>query len=124
MKNSAEGQLEVDLSAKMREHYPDTEESIDDWLPKPFFDEFVITAYIDSDHVHNKLTRRSITGLELCRLHTCVVPIKETGCCEDLHLWGGISFNENCCRGGYGSDVYASKSGVKVNRPTRILGDK
>eukprot|EP00957_Ditylum_brightwellii_P099940 7615757-Ditylum_brightwellii.AAC.1 len=47
----------------MREHYPEAEESINDQLYKPFFDEFAITAYVDSDHAHDKLTRRSITGL-------------------------------------------------------------
>eukprot|EP00957_Ditylum_brightwellii_P189350 14412501-Ditylum_brightwellii.AAC.1 len=57
VKNGAEGQLEVDLLAKMREHYPEAEDSIDDQLPKAFFDEIAITAYIDSDHAHNKLTR-------------------------------------------------------------------
>eukprot|EP00957_Ditylum_brightwellii_P172238 13111713-Ditylum_brightwellii.AAC.2 len=30
---------------------------------EPFFDELVITAYVDSDYAYNKLTRRSITGL-------------------------------------------------------------
>eukprot|EP00957_Ditylum_brightwellii_P058483 4435070-Ditylum_brightwellii.AAC.1 len=57
VKNGAESQLEVDLLAKMREHYPEAEENIDDQLPKPFFNEFAITAYVDSDHTHNKLTR-------------------------------------------------------------------
>eukprot|EP00957_Ditylum_brightwellii_P149651 11395598-Ditylum_brightwellii.AAC.1 len=47
----------------MRECYPEAEESINDQLPKPFFDELAITTYVDSNHVHDKLTRRSITGL-------------------------------------------------------------
>eukprot|EP00957_Ditylum_brightwellii_P124981 9527580-Ditylum_brightwellii.AAC.1 len=63
VKNGAEGQLEVDLLAKMREHYLEAEESIDDQLPKPFFDELTITAYVDSDHAYNKLTGRAITEL-------------------------------------------------------------
>eukprot|EP00957_Ditylum_brightwellii_P022526 1699701-Ditylum_brightwellii.AAC.1 len=63
VKNGAEGQVEVDLSSKMREHFPEAEESINDQLPKPFFDELTITVYIDSDHAYDKLTRRSITGL-------------------------------------------------------------
>eukprot|EP00957_Ditylum_brightwellii_P180623 13758642-Ditylum_brightwellii.AAC.1 len=57
----------------MREHYPEAEESIDDQLPKPFFDELAITAYVDSDHAHNKLTRRSITGLAIFVGHTPVL---------------------------------------------------
>eukprot|EP00957_Ditylum_brightwellii_P142808 10880920-Ditylum_brightwellii.AAC.1 len=66
----------------MREHYPEAEESIDDQLPKPFFDELAITAYID-----------------------------KTGHCGDFHLWDGISCNEDCCRGSDSSEVYASKPG-------------
>ena len=32
-------------------------------LPKPLFDVIAITAYVDSDHAHDKMTRRSMTVL-------------------------------------------------------------
>eukprot|EP00957_Ditylum_brightwellii_P090774 6912662-Ditylum_brightwellii.AAC.2 len=63
VKNGAEGHLEVDLLAKIRVHYPEAEERIDDLLPKTFFDELTVTVYVNSDHAHDKLTRRSITEL-------------------------------------------------------------
>eukprot|EP00957_Ditylum_brightwellii_P079597 6052738-Ditylum_brightwellii.AAC.1 len=47
----------------MRKHYSEAEENINDRLTKPFFDELAVTAYIDSDHAQNKLTRRLVTGL-------------------------------------------------------------
>eukprot|EP00957_Ditylum_brightwellii_P092005 7004699-Ditylum_brightwellii.AAC.1 len=59
VKNGAEGHLEVDLSKKLKEHYPDAEEVIDDRVPAPLLDELAITACVDSDHSHDKMTRRT-----------------------------------------------------------------
>eukprot|EP00957_Ditylum_brightwellii_P107607 8209964-Ditylum_brightwellii.AAC.1 len=63
VKNGADGHLEVDLSKKLKEHYPGAKEVIDDKVLVPLFEELAITACADSDHTHNKMTRRSITGL-------------------------------------------------------------
>jgi hypothetical protein len=43
--------------------YPDAVEEIDEKLPKPLCDEIALTAFVDSDHAHDKVTRRSITGI-------------------------------------------------------------
>ena len=43
--------------------YPDAAEEIDSKVPVAKIDELEITAFIDSDHAHDKMTRRSITGL-------------------------------------------------------------
>ena len=32
-------------------------------FPEPFFDELYLDIFVDSDHEHDKVTRRSITGL-------------------------------------------------------------
>ena len=32
-------------------------------MPKPLLNELKITAFVDSDHAHDKVARRSITGL-------------------------------------------------------------
>eukprot|EP00957_Ditylum_brightwellii_P210041 15364505-Ditylum_brightwellii.AAC.1 len=63
VKNGTEGHLEIDLSRKLKDHYPDTEEVIDDKVHVPLLDEFTITTHVDSDHAHDKMTRRSITRL-------------------------------------------------------------
>eukprot|EP00957_Ditylum_brightwellii_P157654 11999479-Ditylum_brightwellii.AAC.1 len=63
VKNGAEGHLEIDLSEKLKEHCPDTAEEIDNKVLKQLLDELTIMAYVDSDHAHNKMIRRSITGL-------------------------------------------------------------
>eukprot|EP00957_Ditylum_brightwellii_P200538 15288252-Ditylum_brightwellii.AAC.1 len=61
--NGTKGQLHVDVSAKLWEQYPEAEKVLDDKVPKPLFQELAITAYVDSDHVHDKVTWQSITGL-------------------------------------------------------------
>ena len=46
-----------------KEEYPKAVEDIDDYLTPPLVDELAITVFVDSNHAHNKVTRRSITGL-------------------------------------------------------------
>jgi hypothetical protein len=55
--------LDIDLTEKLAEHYPDAEEEINDKVPEPLLDELKITACVDSDHAHDKVSRRSINGL-------------------------------------------------------------
>jgi hypothetical protein len=43
--------------------YPDAKEEIDESFPPPFGPVLETTVLVDSDHAHDKLTRRSITGL-------------------------------------------------------------
>ena len=43
--------------------YPDAAEELDANLPPPLVEEISITAFVDSDHAHDKVTRRLITGL-------------------------------------------------------------
>jgi hypothetical protein len=45
------------------EDYPDSTQEIDVNLPNQKIDEINIMAFVDSDHAHNKVTRRSVTGL-------------------------------------------------------------
>lgn len=61
--NGAEGLLDIDLTEKLAEYYPKAKEEIDDKVPEPLLDELKITAYVDSDHAHDKISRRSMMGL-------------------------------------------------------------
>eukprot|EP00957_Ditylum_brightwellii_P127385 9713670-Ditylum_brightwellii.AAC.1 len=54
IKNRAEGHLEIDLSKKLKEHYLDAQEVINDSVPAPLLDELTNTAYDNSDYAHNK----------------------------------------------------------------------
>ena len=52
-----------ELADKMLEAYPGAEELVDEKVPKPLVDDLDITAFVDSDDGHDKVTRRSMTGI-------------------------------------------------------------
>ena len=43
--------------------YPDANEELDCKLPEALVDEMKITVFVDSDHAHDQVSRRSITGV-------------------------------------------------------------
>ena len=55
--------LEKDYTKIFKDNYPDSTEEIDAKIPIPLIDELEITTFVDSDHAHDKVTRRSITGI-------------------------------------------------------------
>ena len=55
--------MNLDFTQIFHTHYPDATEEIDTNLPPPLVDEIEITAFVDSDHAHDLVTRRSITGI-------------------------------------------------------------
>ena len=55
--------LEKDYTELFKDFYPDASEELDANLPIPLVDELEITTFADSDHAHDKVTRRSMTGL-------------------------------------------------------------
>jgi len=124
VENGAEGLVDKDLSIALRDHYPDSEELLDPATPTPLFDEISITAFVDSDHAHDKLTRRSITGL--------IIFVGRTPVFYQSKRQGAIETST------YGAEFLAMKTaveevvairymlrclGVKVSHPSLILGD-
>jgi len=55
--------LKLNFQDLLQSQYPDATEEIDCKVPKLLVGEMDITAFVDSDHAHDKVTRRSITGL-------------------------------------------------------------
>ena len=55
--------MNCDYSKLLSDFYPDSAEGIDSKVPSPLADELEATAFLDSDHAHDKVTRRSVTGL-------------------------------------------------------------
>ena len=55
--------LELNFQDLLQNQYPDAVEEIDCNVPKPLVEGMEITPFVDSDHAHDKVTRRSITGL-------------------------------------------------------------
>ena len=58
-----EEELGKDFTQDLGALYPDAAEELDANLPTPLVEEISITVFVDSDHGHNKVTRRSIMGL-------------------------------------------------------------
>ena len=50
------------LVEEFKEDYPKSVEEIDDYLPPPMVDELANNVFVDSDHAHDNVTRRSIAG--------------------------------------------------------------
>lgn len=46
-----------------RDIYPDCEEELPPDMPKPKGKKVRVTAYVDADHAHDQVTRRSVTGI-------------------------------------------------------------
>ena len=55
--------LGKDFKQELCALYPDAAEELDANLPTPLVGEISITVFVNSYHGHNKVTRRSITGL-------------------------------------------------------------
>ena len=55
--------LNLDFAKMFEEVYPDASEEIDVKVTEPKVDKLDITAFLDSDHAHDHLTRGSVTGL-------------------------------------------------------------
>ena len=55
--------LGKDFTQELGALYPDAAEELDANLPMPLVGDISITVFVDSDHGHDKVTRRSITGL-------------------------------------------------------------
>ena len=48
---------------KFQNIYPDAKEMDDIKLPESLIDEMELTIFVDSDHAHDKISRRSVTGI-------------------------------------------------------------
>ena len=55
--------LGKDFTQELGAPYPNAAEELDANLPTTLVEEISITVFVDSDHGHDKITRRSITGL-------------------------------------------------------------
>jgi hypothetical protein len=104
--------------------YPDAAEEIDSKVPVAKIDELEITAFIDSDHAHDKMTRRSITGLLILVGRTPVYFMSKRQGAIATSTYGA----EFCAMRTAVEEVQAVRYmlrclGVKVKHSTLICGD-
>ena len=55
--------FEMDYVKEQQEGYPDACEEVDVNVPERLIDKLAITVFVDSDHAHDKVTRRSVTEM-------------------------------------------------------------
>src|SRR5210317_900326 len=72
-------QFPTEAYDQWKEFYPDAEEPMfaKDMIPKPLGNKIRITVYTDSDHAHDAVTRRSVTGVLLFLNNTPVKAISQ-----------------------------------------------
>jgi hypothetical protein len=116
--------FEQDFVVQLGEDYPGACEEIDLRLPIPIVPELTISAFVDSDHAHDKITRRSVTGL--------IVFVGKTPVFYSSKRQGAIETST------YGAEFCAMKTaveeiisirymlrslGVRVEHATYLFGD-
>ena len=116
--------LGLDFVELFKNTYPDASEEIDSKVPEPLIDELEITAFVDSDHAHDKMTRRSITGLLILIGRTPVYFMSKRQGAIATSTYGA----EFCAMRTAVEEVQAVRYmlrclGVKVKHATLICGD-
>ena len=99
--------LGKDFTQELGALYPDNAEELDANLPTPLVGEISITIFVDSNHGHDKVTRRSITGLIAFLGHTPAFYLsKQQGAIETST---------------YSAEFCAMNTGVKENIAIRYM---
>ena len=119
-----EDALGLDFTKLLSESYPEAKEEIDSNLPLPLIDEIEITAFIDSDHAHDKVTRRSITGLMVFLGRTPIFIMSKRQGAIETSTYGA----EFCAMRTAVEEVQSIRYmlrclGVKVNFASLVCGD-
>jgi hypothetical protein len=60
---NCEADFEKDYVRELQEAYPGACEEVDANVPEPLVNELAITVFANSDHAHDKITRRSVAGM-------------------------------------------------------------
>ena len=116
--------MDAEIAEELEKAYPDATEEVDVNVPEPVVEEMEISVFVDSDHAHDKITRRSMTGM--------IIFVGRTPILYSSKRQGAIETST------YGAEFCAMKQateeaisvrymlrclGVHVTRATRIFGD-
>ena len=124
IRSGSEEAWNEDLSLELHSAYPDAQEELDPDLPKPLVPELAITVLVDSDHAHDKVTRRSITGLLIFLGRTPVYWMSKRQGAIETSTYGAEFMAMKTAVEEVISIRYMLRClGVKVTAPTNILGD-
>ena len=116
--------LDYDFTEEFKEQYPDAHEEIDAKLPKALVDEMCVTVFVDSDHAHDKVTRRSITGIIMFVGRTPVMfSSKRQGAIETSTYGAEFCAMKTCMEELISLRYMLRCLGVKVEHASFVCGD-
>jgi hypothetical protein len=107
-----------------KEYYPDAEEELPPDRPEPIARKAQITIYVDADHAHDTVTRRSVTGIMVFVNQTLVKYVSKR--------------QKTVETSSYGSELVAARMatelameyryslrmlGIEIDGPCRMFGD-
>lgn len=121
---NCEEEFAKDLVSEFAEYYPGASEEIDRKLPGGLFDELAINVFVDSDHAHDKLTRRSVTGILIMIGRTPVYTFsKRQGAIETSTFGAEMTAFKTAIEEVIEIRYMLRCLGVKVTKPTKVFGD-
>jgi hypothetical protein len=113
-----------DFEKELASAYPEAAEEVDRKIPDPLVDEMEITVFVDSDHAHDKVTRRSITGIFIFVGRTPVFyQSKRQGAIETSSYGAEFCAMRTATEETIAVRYMLRCLGVKVTHPTYMFGD-
>ena len=107
-----------------KEFYPDAEEEDPPKMPEPRGPSARITVYVDADHAHDQLTRRSVTGVLLFINNTPVKWVSKRQKTVETSTYGSELVAARIATDLIIEYRYILKIlGVKIDGPALLLGD-
>ena len=107
-----------------KEFYPEAQEDLPDNVPVAKGPEARITVYVDADHAHDKVTRRSVTGIILFVNGTPVKWISKRQKTVETSTYGSELVAARIAVEAIMEHRYNLRMlGVKVSGPSLLLGD-
>jgi hypothetical protein len=119
-----EDAMGLDFTQELGKNYPDAFEEIDVNLPKALVDEMEITVFVDSDHAHDKVSRRSITRIIIFVGRTPVVySSKRQGAIETSTYGAELCAMKNAVEEVIAFRYMLHCLGVQVTRASLVCGN-
>ena len=107
-----------------KEYYPDAEEECPPDQPEPLPRKAQITIYVDADHAHDTVTRRSVTGILVFVNHTLVKYVSKRQKTVETSSYGSELVAARIATELAMEYRYALRMlGVEIDGPCRMFGD-
>lgn len=107
-----------------QEFYPDAVEEIPTDIPEPGNNKADITVYVDADHAHDQVTRRSVTGIVLLVNGTIVKWITKRQKTVETSTYGSEMVAARLATEMIMEYRYLLRTlGIRINGPSMMLGD-